>query len=119
MKIIIPGGSGKIGTVLARALHRQGHEVVVLSRNPLTAPWRAVKWDGETIGDWADQFEGADAVINLAGQSVNCRYTAENRKLITDSRLKSTKVVGDAIAQAWNPPRVWLQASTATIYAHR
>jgi uncharacterized protein (TIGR01777 family) len=64
-------------------------------------------------------LESADAVINLAGQSVNCRYNAENRKIIIESRVKSTKVIGDAIAQAWNPPRVWLQASTATIYAHR
>jgi uncharacterized protein (TIGR01777 family) len=119
MKIIIPGGSGKVGTVLARALHKAGHEVVVLSRSPAKHPWRTVPWDGETLDKWTDEFEDADAVINLAGQSVNCRYTPENRKLIFDSRLKSTKVVGDAIAQAWKPPRVWLQASTATIYAHR
>jgi len=119
MKIIIPGGSGKIGTVLARALHKKGHEVVVLSRHPSAAPWRVVKWDGERLGSWADEFDGADAVINLAGQSVNCRYTPENRKLITQSRVASTKVVGQAILQAWTPPRVWLQASTATIYAHR
>jgi len=119
MKIIIPGGSGKIGTVLARALHKKGHEVVVLSRHPSAAPWRVVKWDGERLGSWADEFDGADAVINLAGQSVNCRYTPENRKLITQSRVTSTKVVGQAILQAWTPPRVWLQASTATIYAHR
>jgi hypothetical protein len=71
------------------------------------------------LGKWAEEFEGADAVINLAGESVNCRYTQHNRRLITDSRVKSTKVVGEAILQAWNPPRVWLQASTATIYAHR
>jgi uncharacterized protein (TIGR01777 family) len=119
MKIVIPGGSGKVGNVLARALHEQGHKVTVLSRNPLPAPWRMMKWDGETIENWAEEFEGADAIINLAGQSVNCRYTPENRKLITDSRVKSTKVVGQAIVQAWAPPRVWLQASTATIYAHR
>jgi uncharacterized protein (TIGR01777 family) len=119
MRIIIPGGSGKIGTVLARALHQQAHDVVVLSRQPLAAPWRVVKWDGETLGKWADEFEGADAIINLAGQSVNCRYTAENRKLIAESRVKSTQVVGQAIVQTWTPPRVWLQASTATIYAHR
>lgn len=119
MKIIIPGGSGQVGTVLAREFHASGHEIVVLSRKPVKALWRTVKWDGETLGEWTAEFEGADAVINLAGQSVNCRYTPENRKVITDSRLKSTKVVGDAIAQAWQPPRVWLQASTATIYAHR
>ena len=119
MKIVIPGGSGNLGKVLARAFHRDEHEVVVLSRRETESPWRTVAWDGETLGDWAQEFEGADAIINLSGQSVNCRYTTENRKLITDSRIKSTKVIGDAIAQAWKPPRVWLQASTATIYAHR
>ena len=119
MKIVIPGGSGQVGTVLARAFHKRGHEVVVLSRKATNAPWRMVEWHGETLGDWVSEFEGADAVINLAGQSVNCRYHDHNRQVIKDSRLKSTKVVGDAIAQAWKPPRVWLQASTATIYAHR
>jgi len=118
MKIVIPGGSGQLGTLLARSFHETGHDVAVLSRTPGSKPWRTVRWDGETLGKWADEFEGAEAIINLAGQSVNCRYTRENRKTIIDSRIKSTKVVGDAIAQAWNPPRVWLQASTATIYAH-
>ncbi len=108
-----------MGTVLARAFHKNGNEVVVLSRRPSHAPWRTVDWDGETRGEWVAEFEGADAIINLAGQSVNCRYNHQNRRIIKDSRVKSTKVVGDAIAQAWKPPRVWLQASTATIYAHR
>ena len=118
MKIVIPGGSGHLGTLLARSFHEAGDQVVVLSRAILNTPWRTVQWDGETLDKWAEEFEEADAVINLAGQSVNCRYTPENRQMITDSRVKSTKVVGDAIAQAWKPPRVWLQASTATIYAH-
>ena len=119
MKIVIPGGSGQVGTVLARAFHKRGHEIVVLSRKPANASWRMVQWDGETLGDWVSEFENADVVINLAGQSVNCRYDDHNRQVIMDSRLKSTKVAGDAIAQAWKPPSVWLQASTATIYAHR
>ena len=119
MKIVIPGGSGQVGAILARAFVADHHDVVVLSRHPAQAPWRTIVWDAETLGDWAHELEGADAVINLAGRSVNCRYTPENRRLILDSRVKSTQVVGQAIAQASQPPRIWLQASTATIYAHR
>jgi len=119
MKIVIPGGSGQVGTVLARAFHADGHEVVILSRSPGVSPWRTVAWDAEKLGDWAKEIDGADVVINLAGRSVNCRYHAENRRLIMDSRVHSTRVVGAAIAQAQRPPRVWLQASTATIYSHR
>jgi hypothetical protein len=119
MRIVIPGGSGQVGTVLARALHHEGHEVVVLSRRPVARPWRVVGWDGVTPGDWAKDLNGCDAVINLAGRSVNCRYHAANRQEILDSRVLSTRLVGEAIARAQRPPRVWLQASTATIYAHR
>jgi uncharacterized protein (TIGR01777 family) len=119
MKVIIPGGSGQVGTILARALSKQGHDVLVLSRSPAPAPWRVAHWDGRTLGDWAREFEGATAVINLAGRSVNCRYHAANRRAIVDSRVESTHVVGQAMARAAKPPRVWLQSSTATIYAHR
>lgn len=119
MKIVIPGGSGQIGTVLARAFVADGHEVVVLSRKPGQAPWRIVEWDGEMLGRWVTELDGADVVINLAGRSVNCRYGSRNRREIKESRIKSTRVVGHAIAEATRPPRVWLQASTATIYAHR
>ena len=119
MKIIIPGGSGQVGTLLARAFHAEGHEVVVLSRTPAPAPWRVVPWDAETMGEWAGEVDGAAAVINLAGRSVNCRYTPENRRAIIDSRVCSTRIVGEAISRAARPPRVWLQAGTATIYAHR
>ncbi len=119
MKIVIPGGAGQIGTLLARAFVADGHEVVVLSRNPSRAPWRVVPWDAVAVGAWAGELDGADVVINLAGRSVNCRYTAEHRKQILASRVNSTRAVGQAIAQAAQPPRVWLQASTATIYAHR
>jgi uncharacterized protein len=119
MKVVIPGGTGQVGTVLARAFVADGHDVVVLSRNPVPAPWRILRWDAATVGDWAAEIDGADAVINLAGRSVNCRYSARNRRLILDSRVNSTRAVGQAIARAARPPRVWLQASTATIYAHR
>lgn len=120
MRIVIPGGTGQVGRILARAYHAEGHEVVVLSRRAEPAPWwRAVVWDGETIGDWAAAIDGADVVVNLAGRSVNCRYTPANRREILESRVRSTRVVGRAIAAAARPPSTWLQASTATIYAHR
>lgn len=119
MKIVIPGGTGQVGTLLARAFNNDGHEVVVISRKHEPADWAVVSWDGETLGEWADEIDGADVIINLAGRSVNCRYNDENRREIIDSRVKSTRVVGVAIAKASDPPRVWLQASTATIYSHR
>jgi uncharacterized protein (TIGR01777 family) len=119
MKIVIPGGSGQVGTILARALHGDGHEVVVLARQPQPRPWRVVGWDGATLGSWSREVDGSDVVINLAGRSVNCRYTPTHRREILDSRVISTRIVGAAIAQARRPPRTWLQASTATIYAHR
>jgi uncharacterized protein (TIGR01777 family) len=119
MKVVIPGGSGQVGTVLARAFHGDGHEVVVLSRRPDVRPWGVVAWDGATLGNWQSEIDGCDAVINLTGRSVNCRYTAANREEILQSRVLATRVVGQAIARAAHQPQVWLQASTATIYAHR
>lgn len=121
MKIVIPGGTGQVGNVLARAFVAAGHEVVVLSRQVApTAGWRVVRWDGATLdGDWVGEIDGADVVLNLAGRSVDCRYSAENRRQIMASRVDSTRAVGAAIARAARPPRVWLQSSTATIYAHR
>lgn len=119
MKVVIPGGSGQVGTVLARELQTDGHEVIVLSRSPKRRRWRVVRWDARTSGAWATELEGADVVINLAGRSVNCRYNTVNREKIMQSRVESTRIVGEAISRAKTPPRVWLQASTATIYAHR
>jgi uncharacterized protein len=119
MRIIIPGGTGQVGTILARAFAADKHEVLVLSRRPVRAPWRVVAWDGRTLGAWTSELEGADVVINLAGRSVNCRYTPANRRAILQSRVDSARVVGQALGRCVRPPRVWLQASTATIYAHR
>jgi uncharacterized protein (TIGR01777 family) len=119
MKLVLAGGSGQVGTILARAFHRDGHQVTVLSRKPTTAPWHIAPWDGYSLGPWTEELEGADAVINLAGRSVNCRYHAQNRREIMESRVQSTRIIGQALAEARRPPRVWLQASTATIYEHR
>ncbi|AOR36459.1 TIGR01777 family protein [Streptomyces fodineus] len=117
MKVVLPGGTGQVGTILDRALTAAGHEVTVLTRHP--ARERQVGWDGGTLGRWAEVIDGSDVVINLAGRSVSCRYTAENLRDMMESRVDSARVVGEAIAAAARPPRVWLQMSTATIYAHR
>jgi uncharacterized protein len=121
VKIVIPGGSGHIGGFLGVALVGLGHEVVVLSRRDpcLGAGVRCVRWDGHSVGAWTAEVDGCDAVINLAGRSVSCRYTPANLREMMDSRVASTQIVGEAVAAASRPPRVWLQMSTATIYAHR
>jgi uncharacterized protein (TIGR01777 family) len=119
MRIVLAGGSGQVGTILARALHARGDEVTVLSRHPASAPWRVTPWDAVTHGGWGATLDGADVLVNLAGRSVNCRYTTANRDAILQSRVRSTRLLGEAIAAAARPPRVWLQSSTATIYADR
>lgn len=129
MKILLPGGTGQLGQVLVRALTRAGHECVILTRDPNRANAalirqgyaglaRALAWDGRRLGPWANELEGADAVINLTGRSVDCRYTETHLADMLRSRVDATRVIGEAIATAKNPPRVWLNASTATIYAH-
>ncbi len=112
MRVVLPGGSGHLGTLLARAFHERGDQVIVLSRTPQAEPWRVSPWD-------AAQIDGADVVINLAGRSVDCRYHEANRREILESRVESARWVGRAIRDAAHPPRLWLQMSTATIYAHR
>ncbi|MGX1670814.1 epimerase [Streptomyces sp. NPDC055400] len=116
MKIVIPGGTGQVGTILKRELAAAGHEVVVLTRRPVHDD--EVRWNGETLGPWAEVVDGSDVVINLAGRSVSCRYTQANLRAMMDSRVRSAEVVGEAVSAAARPPRVWLQMSTATIYAH-
>jgi hypothetical protein len=119
MRIVIPGGTGQVGTLLARAFVADGHEVTVLSRRPALAPWRVATYEPRMIGPWTSELDGADVIINLAGRNVNCRYTPENRREIFDSRVETTKIIGNAISRCKRPPAVWLQASTATIYSHR
>ena len=117
-RIVIPGGSGQVGTLLARHFHAQGHQVTVLSRNPQPAPWKTLPWDAKSEGVWIAELEGADTVINLTGRSVNCRYGPANRKAIYDSRIDSTRLLNRVIASLSQPPRLWMNASTATIYRH-
>ncbi len=123
LRIVIPGGAGQLGQILTRHLSGRGHYVTVLTRNASgptqdRAPWRMLAWDGKTLGEWTGALEGADVLINLAGRSVNCRYNSRNRREILDSRVLSTQVLGKAIRGLAQPPKVWLNASTATIYRH-
>src|SRR2546422_10112528 len=119
-RIILAGGSGLIGQALATHFLNTGWDLVVLTRHPnrVGSPVRDVAWDACAIGPWQQELEGATAVINLTGKSVNCRYHARNRNEILDSRINSTRVLGQAIGQCAQPPHVWLNASTATVYRH-
>src|ERR1035438_8632309 len=116
LRIVLPGGSGQVGQALARHFTERGHQVTVLTRGPYTASWQTVHWDGENIGSWTEYLEGADVCINLAGRNVNCRYDAANRQAIYESRIGSTRLLGRVMAELSEPPRVWLNASAATIY---
>jgi uncharacterized protein (TIGR01777 family) len=118
LRIVIPGGSGQVGRILTRHFHERGDLVTVLARHPVPSPWNTLAWDGETLGPWITALDSADLVINLAGRSVDCRYTPRNRCDILESRVRSTRIIGQAIAQSTHPPAVWMNASTATIYRH-
>lgn len=113
MRIVIPGGTGQLGRVLTRWFRQQGHEVLVIGRSVNDADLR---WNGIDDGPWMNAIDGADAVVNLAGRSVNCRYHWDNLEQMMRSRVDSAAAVGRAIARAEHPPSVWLQASTASIY---
>jgi len=117
-RVILVGGSGQIGTLLSRHFLSTRRQPLVLARNLQRQHPNTIQWDGRQLGSWVQELEGADAVINLAGRSVDCRYTTRNRREMMDSRVASTTLIGEAIRSLKNPPRVWLNASTATIYRH-
>lgn len=119
-KIILAGGSGSIGRKLAAYYSDVADEVIILSRKSEAAAGNisTIVWDGQTLGDWANEFENADMLVNLCGKSVNCRYTAKNKKAIIDSRVQPTRLLADAVKQLSNPPRLWINFTSATIYRH-
>ena len=120
MKIVIPGGTGFLGRLLIKSLLPEKHELIVLSRGGTSSSQaRLIPWNAQTLGEWAKEIDGADAVINLTGQSIKCLHTDKNLKIIKDSRVKSTQAIGQAIRQAQNPPPLWIQMSAASIYTHR
>ena len=122
-KLVLAGGSGFLGQALAKFFVGAGYDVVMLSRGVgvpgESSKLRVVQWnpDAMRLESWAKELEGAKGVINLCGRSVDCRYSKENRRQILDSRVNSTRLLGEAIATMSNPPEVWLNASTATIYS--
>jgi uncharacterized protein (TIGR01777 family) len=119
-KIIIAGGSGFLGELAARHFIALGWRVVVLSRSRQKSS-RLIRqryWDGKTVEPWQQELEGAQVLLNLSGRSVDCRYTSANRQEIFASRLDSTRCLAKAVAACKQPPGLWINASSATIYRH-
>jgi len=119
MKIVVAGGSGFIGKILIETFKAQA-DIVVLTRgeNRTVENVNYMHWDGEHIGAWTAVLTGADVLINLTGKNVNCRYTEKNKAEILNSRLASTRVLGKAVDEMRDPPSLWIQSSSATIYRH-
>lgn len=116
MKIIIAGGNGFLGENLSLYFKNKGAEVLILTRNPQQK--NNIKWDAKSLGEWQKSLEKADILINLVGKSVDCRYTEANKKEILNSRIDTTKILQKAIDNCQQPPKVWLNSSSATIYIH-
>ena len=110
-KIVIAGGTGFVGQYLTKKFTASGYEVVVISRNK-----DQVSWDNTFL--ITEALENAAMLINLSGKSVDCRYNEKNKKEIYDSRIDTTKILGNAIGNCKNPPPIWINSSTATIYRH-
>lgn len=116
-RIVIAGGTGFLGLNLAEALRESGYSVVLLSRHaPGDSEWTHHSWDARSLGPWAEAVDGAHAVVNLAGRTVDCIKTPDHCDEILRSRVESTRVLGKAVQRARNPPRVWVQMSTAHRY---
>jgi uncharacterized protein (TIGR01777 family) len=119
-KIILAGGNGQLGKALAGYYKDIAEEVIILSRKaaPAKGNIKTLVWDGHTLGDWAKELEGADLLVNLCGKNVNCRYTKENREEIIRSRVEPTRLLGKVVDGLVNPPKLWVNAASATIYRH-
>ncbi|PWW40870.1 MULTISPECIES: TIGR01777 family oxidoreductase [Paenibacillus] len=110
-KVVLAGGTGFVGQDFAQRFKERGYEVLIISRQPGHVAW-------ENQAGIIQALEGAELLINLAGKSVNCRYTDENRKIILESRTRTTRILGESVLACSNPPELWINSSTATIYRH-
>jgi uncharacterized protein (TIGR01777 family) len=119
-KVVLAGGNGYLGTVLAHYYQALAHDVVILSRKPAAPKGNitTIMWDGKTKGEWAKVLENADLLINLCGKNVNCRYTPQNKQEIINSRLVPTSLLGKVVAGLNHPPKLWINVTSATIYRH-
>ena len=119
-KIVLAGGTGFLGNAIIQKLNDGKTEIVVLTRGVARQKNKVnyLQWDGETLGKWAEEIDGADVVINLTGKSVDCRYSEKNKKEIISSRVNATKILGEAIVRSKNPPALWLNSASATIYRY-
>ncbi|MEM9373577.1 MAG: NAD-dependent epimerase/dehydratase family protein, partial [Planctomycetota bacterium] len=116
-RIVIAGGSGFLGMNLARWLTDRGHHVTILSRSaPPSGPWEHQAWDARSLGEWASVIDGCHGVVNLTGRTVDCIKNALHKDQILRSRVESTLVLGQAVDACKQPPKVWVQMSTAHIY---
>jgi uncharacterized protein (TIGR01777 family) len=117
-RIVLAGGSGFVGSVLSPVLLARNYEVIVLTREalPRRGDIHYEQWDGRMPGPWETLVDGAEAIVNLTGHTVNCRHTPENRRKIMDSRVNSVRALGEAIARAGRPPKAFVQASGVGIY---
>lgn len=117
-RIVIPGGSGFLGRALAARLVERGDEVVILGRGggQHVDGARSVAWDGASVGPWASEIDGADAVVHLTGRRVDVRSTRRNIDELISSRVQPVRLVGEAIARCARPPRVWVQSSSLAIF---
>jgi uncharacterized protein len=119
-KIVLAGGTGYLGTVLAAYYQEFANEIIILSRRAavLKGNTRIEIWDGKTEGQWVSSLEGADLLINLCGKNINCRYNEKNRKEIIDSRIIPTTLLGKVISKLSTPPKLWINITAAGIYKH-
>jgi uncharacterized protein len=117
-RVVLAGGSGFLGGTLARSLLAKNYEVVVLTRSPRARNdgIQEVAWNGKTLDDWVQYVDGAHAVVNLTGRSVNCRHTPENVREIKESRVNSVNALAASIHNVTHPPRVWVQAGSLAFY---